>query len=95
VFSSKTPQSAPTFTVDGQVAKTWRYEKGKVKTDPSAASTAPRGVSSAPRPSASRSSTPERRLGFEQPGRCLVEQITAAAINAVWIGLERVAREEA
>jgi hypothetical protein len=34
VFSSKTPQSAPTFTVDGQVAKTWRYEKGKVNADP-------------------------------------------------------------
>jgi hypothetical protein len=24
----------PTFTVDGQVAGTWRYEKGKVKLDP-------------------------------------------------------------
>ena len=34
VFSTKTPQSVPTFTVDGQVAGTWRYEKGKVKLDP-------------------------------------------------------------
>ena len=34
VFSSKTPQSMATFTVDGAVAGTWRYEKGKVKTEP-------------------------------------------------------------
>ena len=27
VFSVKTPQSVPTFTVDGRVAGTWRYEK--------------------------------------------------------------------
>jgi Winged helix DNA-binding domain len=33
VFSTKTPQSVPTFTVDGQVAGTWRYEKGKLKVD--------------------------------------------------------------
>ena len=34
VFNTKTPQSVPTFTVDGQVAGTWRYEKGKLKIDP-------------------------------------------------------------
>jgi hypothetical protein len=34
VFSTKTPQSVPTFTADGTVAGTWRYEKGKVKLDP-------------------------------------------------------------
>jgi hypothetical protein len=34
VFSPKTPQSVPTFTVDGHVAGTWRYEKGKVKLSP-------------------------------------------------------------
>jgi Winged helix DNA-binding domain len=34
VFSTKTPQSVPTFTVNGQVAGTWRYEKLKVKLDP-------------------------------------------------------------
>ncbi len=34
VFSAKTPQSVPTFLVDGRVAGSWRYEKGKVKTEP-------------------------------------------------------------
>lgn len=34
VFSTKTPQSAPTFLVDGQVAGIWRYEKGRVKLEP-------------------------------------------------------------
>jgi len=34
VFSTKTPQSVPTFAIDGAVAGTWRYEKGKVKLDP-------------------------------------------------------------
>ena len=34
VFNTRTPQSAPTFLVDGQVAGTWRYEKGKVKLEP-------------------------------------------------------------
>jgi hypothetical protein len=34
VFSTKTPQSAPTFLVDGQVAGTWRFEKGRVMTKP-------------------------------------------------------------
>ena len=34
VFSSKTPQSVPTFLVDGRVAGTWRYGQGQVKIDP-------------------------------------------------------------
>ena len=34
VFGTKTPQSVPTFLVDGQVAGRWRYEKGRVKLEP-------------------------------------------------------------
>ena len=34
VFSTKTPQSIPTFLADGQVAGTWRFEKGRVHTKP-------------------------------------------------------------
>jgi len=34
VFSTKTPQSVATFLVDGRVAGTWAYEKGKIKTKP-------------------------------------------------------------
>jgi hypothetical protein len=34
VFNTRTPQSVPTLLVDGRVAGTWRYEKGKVKTKP-------------------------------------------------------------
>lgn len=34
VFSTKTPQSMPTFAVDGAVAGSWRYEKGKVQLEP-------------------------------------------------------------
>jgi hypothetical protein len=34
IFNPKYPQSVPTFLVDGRVAGTWRYEKGKVKTEP-------------------------------------------------------------
>ncbi len=34
VFNTKTPQSVPTFLVDGRVAGTWSYEKGRVKTKP-------------------------------------------------------------
>lgn len=34
VFSTKTPQSVPTFTVDGAVAGTWKYEKGRVEPRP-------------------------------------------------------------
>ena len=34
VFNVKTPQSANTFLVDGEVAGTWRHEKGKIKIEP-------------------------------------------------------------
>jgi hypothetical protein len=34
VFNARTPQSVPTFLVDGRVAGTWSYEKGKIKTKP-------------------------------------------------------------
>ena len=34
VFNTKTPQSITTFMVDGQVAGSWRFEKGKVKLEP-------------------------------------------------------------
>jgi Winged helix DNA-binding domain len=34
IFSAKTPQSFPTFLVDGTVAGTWRHEKGRVVLDP-------------------------------------------------------------
>jgi hypothetical protein len=34
VFNTRTPQSMPTFTVDGRVAGSWKFEKGKVKLRP-------------------------------------------------------------
>jgi hypothetical protein len=34
IFSTKTPQSVPTFLVDGAVAGTWRYDGGKVDLEP-------------------------------------------------------------
>ena len=34
IFNTKTPQSVNTFLVDGQVAGTWRYEKGEVQLTP-------------------------------------------------------------
>jgi hypothetical protein len=34
VFNTKTPQSVATFLVDGQVAGTWRFEKGRIETKP-------------------------------------------------------------
>src|SRR5262249_49344399 len=34
VFNAKTPQSVPSFLVDGRVAGTWTYEKGRVRTKP-------------------------------------------------------------
>jgi hypothetical protein len=34
VFNTRTPQSVATFAVDGAVAGTWTYEKGRVKTQP-------------------------------------------------------------
>ena len=34
IFNVRTPQSANTFLVDGQVAGTWRHDKGRVKVEP-------------------------------------------------------------
>jgi hypothetical protein len=34
IFNTKTPNSANTFPVDGQIAGTWRYEKGRVRITP-------------------------------------------------------------
>jgi hypothetical protein len=34
VFNTRTPQSMPTFMVDGRVAGSWKYEKGRVKLEP-------------------------------------------------------------
>ena len=34
VFNTRTPQSMPTFTVDGQVAGAWRYEGGEIRLRP-------------------------------------------------------------
>jgi hypothetical protein len=34
IFNTKTPQSVPTFMVDGRVAGTWRYRDGRVMVEP-------------------------------------------------------------
>jgi hypothetical protein len=34
VFSTKNPPSVPTFLVDGEIAGTWRYDKGRVELAP-------------------------------------------------------------
>jgi hypothetical protein len=34
IFNVRTPQSVNTFLVDGQVAGTWRHDKGRVKVEP-------------------------------------------------------------
>jgi len=34
VFNTRTPQSVPTFLIDGRAAGTWSYEKGKIRTKP-------------------------------------------------------------
>ena len=34
IFSTKMPQSLPTFLVDGQVAGTWRHEDGRIALQP-------------------------------------------------------------
>ena len=34
IFSTKTPQSFPTFLVDGAVAGTWRHEAGRIELSP-------------------------------------------------------------
>ena len=31
IFDRKTPHSRPTFLVDGQVAGTWRVERGRIE----------------------------------------------------------------
>jgi hypothetical protein len=33
VFNTRTPQSMPTFMIDGRIAGSWKFEKGKVKLD--------------------------------------------------------------
>ena len=42
IFSTRMPQSVPTFLVDGAVAGTWRYEGGEVRLQPFVA--LPQGV---------------------------------------------------
>jgi hypothetical protein len=34
VFNTKTPHSVATFLVDGAVAGTWKYERGRVRVEP-------------------------------------------------------------
>jgi hypothetical protein len=34
IFSTKTPHSRPTFTVDGRIAGAWRYEGGRIELEP-------------------------------------------------------------
>jgi hypothetical protein len=34
IFNTKTPQSMPTFLIDGRVAGAWRFEQGRVKLEP-------------------------------------------------------------
>jgi hypothetical protein len=34
LFSPRSPQSTPSFLVDGKVAGTWRYEKGRIELEP-------------------------------------------------------------
>jgi len=34
IFNPRTPHSVPTFLVDGVVAGTWRFEKGRVIVSP-------------------------------------------------------------
>jgi hypothetical protein len=34
VFNTKTPHSVPTFLIDGGVAGTWRYERGRIQLKP-------------------------------------------------------------
>jgi hypothetical protein len=34
IFHTKSPQSAPTFLVDGQVAGTWKHDAGKIRLQP-------------------------------------------------------------
>ena len=34
IFGTKTPQSFPTFTLDGVVAGTWKHDKGRIELSP-------------------------------------------------------------
>jgi hypothetical protein len=34
LFSTKTPQSFPSFLVDGAVAGNWRHERGRIELEP-------------------------------------------------------------
>ncbi len=34
IFHTKTPNSFPTFTIDGAVAGTWRHERGRIRLEP-------------------------------------------------------------
>jgi Winged helix DNA-binding domain len=34
VFNTKTPQSVPTFLVDGRVEGAWRWERGAMRLEP-------------------------------------------------------------
>jgi hypothetical protein len=34
IFNTKTPQSMPTFLIDGRVAGSWRFEKGRIELEP-------------------------------------------------------------
>jgi hypothetical protein len=34
LFSAKSPQSSPSFLIDGRVAGIWRYEKGRIEVEP-------------------------------------------------------------
>ena len=75
LFSTKTPQSFPTFLVDGAVAGTWRHADGEVVLAVRAARPARTGRRCATRRRASPRSTPDRRgatatgLGRPRSGR--------------------------
>ena len=67
------PHSVNAFLVDGQVAGTWRYEKGTVKIARSAGCRRACGPSSTTRPSASPSSTRKRPQVRHPGGRSLLD----------------------
>ena len=69
VFSTKNPPSVPTFLVDGAVAGTWRYERGRSRSRPSRDSTERCCENCATSPSGSRRFTPERTSRAAPPRR--------------------------
>ena len=100
LFGTKTPQSFPSFLVDGAVAGTWRHADGEIVLRPVRAA---RGRTTrrrcAPRPGASPRCTPRRRaappsgaaLGCEhgrvgrgRPRCCLRAQARGARMRARW-----------